>query len=59
MIYLYFIYVIHYINPYSFCYEIKTNLNIFYKDVMFKLFLTDDEVKISGTQVSCFTLQAE
>ena len=49
MIYLYFIYVIHYINLYSFCYEIKTNLNIFNKDVMFKLFLTDDEGKISGT----------
>ena len=29
MIYLYFIYVIHYVNSYSFCYEIKTNLNIF------------------------------
>ena len=59
MIYLYFIYVIHYINSHSFCYEIKTNLNIFYKNVMFKSFWTDDKVKLSGTQVSCFTLQAE
>ena len=26
---------------------------------MFKSFWTDDKVKISGTQVSCFTLQAD
>ena len=38
-----------YINSYSVCCKINTNLIFVHKYVMFKSLLTDDKVKLPGT----------
>ena len=45
MKYLYIIYVIHYINSYSFYYEIKTNLDIFIKKCFVQKYIDRQQSK--------------